>query len=224
MVGEKIEEKEAKKEETKAAVTEEKKEKKKEKDVSALVGEKAKEVSEKKEALTLAKEEKEKFAIKEEKKDASASVEEKKEPPALVRPEGEKVFTIPLRKAFRKSKNRRKNYAVSLIKEFLLRHTKAEEVKLGSELNRFVWEKGKPPRRIRVKAVKEGSITKAELLGFEYKDFKAVAKKEKKGMKERLLGRLGPKALKKEEEEKMVKERLKPAKPEKIEKHEVSEE
>ena len=61
-------------------------------------------------------------------------------------------------------------------------------------------------------------------MGFEYKEFKTIAKKEKKGMREKLLGRLGPKALKKEEEEKMIKEKLKPEKPEKIEKREIAEE
>ena len=106
----------------------------------------------------------------------------------------------------------------------MLRHTKAEDVKLGSELNNLIWEMGRPPRRIRVKAVKEGPLIKAELLGFEYKEFKAIAKQEKKGMREKLLGRLGPKALKKEEEEKMIKEKLKPEKPEKFEKRETAEE
>ena len=184
-----------------------------------------------KDASTLVEKPKEeaKEAVKEgekAKKTAPALTEEKKEekPAPVLAKKDEKVFTIPLRKAFRKSKNRRKNYAISLIKEFLLRHTKAEDVKLGTELNKFVWEKGKPPRRIRVKAVKEGTTTKAELMGFEYKEFKAISKTEKKGMKERLLGRLGPKALKKEEEEKMIKEKIKPEKPKKIEKHTMVEE
>ena len=61
-------------------------------------------------------------------------------------------------------------------------------------------------------------------MGFEYKEFKAMPKTEKKGMKDKLLGRLGPKALKKEEEEKMLKEKLKPEKPERVEKHAVTEE
>jgi len=157
-------------------------------------------------------------------KDVTALSKEKTEKPSSVKSKDEKVFTIPLRKAFRKSEIRRKNYAISLIKEFLIRHTKAEELKLGSELNKAIWEKGKPPRRIRVKTIKEGSVVKAELLGFEYTEFKAIPKKEKEGMKEKLLGRLGPKALKKEEEEKMLEEKKKPEKPEKIEKHQVNEE
>ena len=209
-------------------IKEETKKKLKKEDSSLIEKKKPKEKiekSKKKEKSTVVKEEeikKEEPVV--EKKAVKERMEERKEKAALVKPKEGKVFTIPLRKAFRKSKNRRKNYALSLIKEFLLRHTKADEVKLGSELNRFVWEKGKPPRRIRVKAVKEGPVTKAELMGFEYKEFKAIAKKEKKGMRDKLLGRLGPKALKKEEEEKMIKEKLKPEKPEKFEKRETAEE
>jgi len=45
-----------------------------------------------------------------------------------------------------------------------------------------------------------------ELLGFEYKEFRAAQKTERKGMKDKLLERLGPKALQKAEEEKMADE------------------
>lgn len=120
--------------------------------------------------------------------------------------ENEKIFTIPLRKAYKKAKEQRTPYAARLVRDFLKNHTKATTVKLGPKLNQTLWARGikKPPRKIRVKAVRDGDIVKAELVGFEYQEFKAKAKKERKGVRERLMERLGPKALKKEEEEKKI--------------------
>ncbi len=118
------------------------------------------------------------------------------------KPLGGKVFTVPLRKAFRKAHLRRTNYAVSLVKEFVKRHLKATEVKMGEKLNQAIW--GRLPRNVRIHAVKEGDVVKAELFGYEYKEFKAKPKEEKKGLTEKLAERLGPKAIKKQEEENMV--------------------
>jgi len=39
------------------------------------------------------------------------------------------------------------------------------------------------------------------IIGFEYKDFKAKPKAEKKGMKDKLMERLGPKAMQKQQED-----------------------
>jgi len=129
--------------------------------------------------------------------------------------EGERVFTIPLKKAFRKSRKRRIPYAVRLVKEFLKRHMKAEDVKLGKHLNEELWKGNKPPRRIRVKVFLDGKIAKAELIGFTFEEFKAE-KFEGKGKKEKLLERLGGKALQKQKEEELIKG--KPKKEEKLEK------
>ncbi len=133
------------------------------------------------------------------------------------------VYTIPLREAFKKSEKKRTPYAARLIREYLKRHTKAAEIKIGKKLNEKVWERGirKPPRRVRVKVLKEGSVAKAEILGFEYEEFKAKPKTEKKGMKEKLLGRLGPKAMKKQEEENIAEGEKKPEAAGKAEKHEM---
>jgi large subunit ribosomal protein L31e len=118
----------------------------------------------------------------------------------------EKIYTIPLVESKKKCKNKRTPYAVKIVKNYLIKHTKAKEIKLGKQLNEEIWKRGirKPPRRVRVKAIKDGDVVKAELIGFEYEEFKAKPKSEKKGMKEKLMARLGPKALKKEEEEKAI--------------------
>lgn len=116
---------------------------------------------------------------------------------------GGKAFTIPLRKAFRKAEGKRVTSAVSLVKEFLKRHMKTTDVKLGEKLNHAIWN-GKLPRKVRIHALKEGSTAKAELFGYEYKEFKAKPKEEKKGLAEKLTERLGPKAIKNQQEEKMA--------------------
>ena len=119
---------------------------------------------------------------------------------------GEKIYTIPLRGTVRKSRLKRSQCAMGIIKKFIKTHTKAKTVKIGKNLNEKVWERSmeKPPRRVRVKAVVDGDIAKVELMGFEYVEFKAAPKKEKKGLQEKLLSRLGPKALQKEAEEKFI--------------------
>ena len=120
--------------------------------------------------------------------------------------ENEKIFTIPLRKAYKKASDKRVPYAARLVRDFVKKHTKAETVKMGAKLNEALWARGirKPPHSVRVKTVKDEETVKAELVGFEYKEFKIQAKKERKGAKEKLMERLGPKALKKEEEEKKI--------------------
>jgi large subunit ribosomal protein L31e len=138
----------------------------------------------------------------------------------------ERIYTIPLRKAYGKAHNRRVPYAVRLVKSYLKTHMKAETVKIGDKLNEEMWSRSisKPPRRIRVKAVKEGNVVKAELMGFDYKEFKATPKKERKDVKEKLMERLGPKAAQKEEEEKKIEGTAeKPAAAQREERHEVGE-
>lgn len=141
--------------------------------------------------------------------------------------ETEKIFNIPLREAYKKAEEKRVPYAARLVRSYLQTHMKAETVKIGKHLNEELWGRSisRPPRHIRVKAFKEDGIVKAELMGYDYVDFKAKPKKERKDMKEKLMERLGPKALKNEEEESRIEgekgkapERAKP-----VERHEVGE-
>jgi large subunit ribosomal protein L31e len=106
----------------------------------------------------------------------------------------EKIFTIPLRKVFRAPRTKRAEKAIRLIREFLQRHMKCENVKLGKSINESVWARGiqKPPRKIRVHAKKEGDIVYAEILGI---DIVIPKKKEVEKVEER-------KAKEKEETEK----------------------
>jgi len=101
----------------------------------------------------------------------------------------QRVYTIPLREAWKGAYKRRAKKAIIFIKAFITRHMKAENVKIGTELNHAVWERGikNPPRKVKVQAVEhEGSVW-VELQGVELKfktteepKTKADSKKEKK--------------------------------------------
>jgi len=70
----------------------------------------------------------------------------------------ERVYTIPLRRAWISSRKKRTPRAVRLVKAFVQKHMKPE-----AEVNERLWRRSiqKPPRKIRVRAVrdKEGTVT-----------------------------------------------------------------
>ncbi|NHI83443.1 MAG: 50S ribosomal protein L31e [Candidatus Thorarchaeota archaeon] len=81
--------------------------------------------------------------------------------PAEVIPEeeivDERIYTVPLRKAYwTGSRLRRANRSVRIVRQFVERHMKPEEIVLQSEVNERIWSRGiqKPPRRIRIRATK----------------------------------------------------------------------
>ncbi|WP_457615373.1 50S ribosomal protein L31e [Methanopyrus sp.] len=68
----------------------------------------------------------------------------------------ERVYTVPLRDAKKAPLKKRAPRAVKALKQFIERHMKAEEVRIGNDVNEKIWERGikKPPSKIRVRAVK----------------------------------------------------------------------
>ena len=143
----------------------------------------------------------------------------------------EREYVIPLRKQIlHVPKYRRASKAVKTVKEFLVRHMKTKEVRLGQELNMHLWSQGirNPPTRVKVKVVKgDDNIAKAELIGFDYKEAIKPGKKEKaRGLAGRLAEKLGGGKAAPEVEEKPAKEpkgTLEEQVEEKPEKKEVSE-
>ena len=69
-----------------------------------------------------------------------------------------RVYTVPLKKAWRRKKSRRAEAAVRFLRKFIARHMKTEEekVKIDTKVNEKIWERSmrNPPRRIRVKVDK----------------------------------------------------------------------
>lgn len=70
----------------------------------------------------------------------------------------ERTYNIPLRKEWlRAPKYRRAKRAVHAVQNFLMKHMKATEVKVGQHLNMLIWSKGikNPPHHVEVKAIKD---------------------------------------------------------------------
>jgi len=77
----------------------------------------------------------------------------------------ERIYTIPLSRAWIGPRNKRAPRAIRLLRSFILRHMKIDEdsLRISNEVNEHVWSRGiqKPPRKIRVRATKdsEGIVT-----------------------------------------------------------------
>ncbi len=75
----------------------------------------------------------------------------------------ERVYIIPLRDVKRVPRTIRSPKAVRLVREFLKKHMKAEDIKIDNSVNEKIWERGiqKVPPKIKVKATKEedGSVS-----------------------------------------------------------------
>ncbi len=70
----------------------------------------------------------------------------------------EQIYTIPLRGVKVAPRWKRAPKAITIIREYLERHMKAEsdKIKLDKTINEYIWERGaeKPPSYIRIKAAK----------------------------------------------------------------------
>ena len=73
----------------------------------------------------------------------------------IVKPALERVYTINLRKAFDKPRKKRSKRAVTLVREFIQKHMKSIDVKISNTLNNYIWKTSKPPRKVKVKAIKD---------------------------------------------------------------------
>ncbi len=123
----------------------------------------------------------------------------------------ERVYNIPLRKEWLKApKYRRAKKATTALKQFLAKHMKSQDVKIGKYLNEAIWQRGirNPPHHIKVTVIKDDKgLVKAELVG---KSVEEVAKKpekpeEKKAKKEKVEEKKEVKEEKKPEEKKTEK-------------------
>ncbi|MEM3622624.1 MAG: 50S ribosomal protein L31e [Candidatus Bathyarchaeia archaeon] len=108
------------------------------------------------------------------------SKEEEAKPPREEKPEEEiveeRIYTIPLGKAWIGPPRKRAPRAMRIIKSFLVKHMKLEKKEgegeeeeepkkliISNEVNEKIWSRGieKPPRKVRVRAAKdkEGNVT-----------------------------------------------------------------
>ena len=109
----------------------------------------------------------------------------------------EKIHIIPLRKEWLKVPRwKRSRKSIRAVREYLIKHMKSEDVKLGKYLNEFIWEKGmkKPPGKIKVRVSKDGDIVRAELFDAPVEKKEEVVKK--KGLVEKVTGKKDKKETK----------------------------
>jgi large subunit ribosomal protein L31e len=132
-----------------------------------------------KEEETVEAAEEKKEELTEEAVEEVEEIEEKKEVKKAKKKEieeivEEKIYTIPLGRAWISPRRKRAPRAIRLIRSFIHRHMKikteveemeeeAERLVISNEVNEKIWSRGieKPPRKIRVRAAKdkEGVIT-----------------------------------------------------------------
>ena len=80
----------------------------------------------------------------------------------------ERIYTIPLGRAWVVPKYRRAEKAVTVLRKFVARHMKPDEVIIDPSVNEEIWKRGiqNPPRKIRVKLSKDNTglvtVTMAE--------------------------------------------------------------
>jgi len=74
----------------------------------------------------------------------------------------EKLYTVNFRKAWIAPRGKRTPRAVRILRDFVKRHMKTEDVIISNEINEKLWLRSikKPPRRLRVRVVKdkEGNV------------------------------------------------------------------
>ena len=94
----------------------------------------------------------------------------------------ERTYTVPLRKEYMKvARWKRTNKAVVAMRQFVSKHMKSKDVKLGKELNDKIWNHGmkNPPHHVKITASKDDKgVVKAELFGIKKKEEKKDSKKK----------------------------------------------
>lgn len=96
----------------------------------------------------------------------------------------ERTYNVPLRKEYMKAPRwKRTQKAVVALQQFLSKHMKSEDVKIGKEINELLWLHGikNPPHHVKIIATKDDKgVVKAELFDVEKKKSKEDRKKKEK--------------------------------------------
>ena len=95
----------------------------------------------------------------------------------------ERTYVVNLRKEIIKAPRYKKSKkAITSLKEFLKRHMKSDDIKIGNYLNQYLWQNGpkNPPTRIEIKVTKEDEKVFAELASAPVEEKKEEKKEKKK--------------------------------------------
>ena len=101
----------------------------------------------------------------------------------------ERIYTVPFGEAYNGSRTVRSRKAIKILREFMCRHMKSapEEVAISTGVNELIWARGmqKPPRKIKVRALKKDGRTLVMLMDEKAEDVaKTVVQKGGKEKKE----------------------------------------
>ena len=81
------------------------------------------------------------------------------------KPVEERIYMVPLVRAWVVPKHRRSEKAITVLREFVQRHMKPESIVIDTKVNEVIWRRGikNPPRKVRVKLSKDdkGVVTVA---------------------------------------------------------------
>ena len=129
-------------------------------------------------------------------------------------------YNVPLRREWLKvPKHKRAKKAVKALKQFLVRHMKSDDIRLGQHLNEEIWKNGmrNPPHHVKISTIKDAEgIVRAELEGKPMFELKVKEeKKEKSAMEQKLEKVVGKKKEVKPSGKKLAKEKAAEKKAEK---------
>ena len=115
----------------------------------------------------------------------------------------ERIYTVPLGDAYETVRKKRVPKAVKLLRAFIARHMKAdgERITLSNALNSHLWEHSieKPPRRVKVRLVKDEGFIKAYLADEKIEEPKKAEKKPEEKKEEKAPEKAAPKKEEKKE-------------------------
>ncbi|MDO8553288.1 MAG: 50S ribosomal protein L31e [Candidatus Micrarchaeota archaeon] len=115
----------------------------------------------------------------------------------------ERLYTVPLGKAYEHIRTKRTRRTVKILRKFLARHMKVKEtlVKLSIALNNSMWVHGmqKPPRNVKIRAIKEQDLVHAYLSTEKIEDKKKETKKEGKKEEQKVESKTEVKTTSKED-------------------------
>ncbi|MFH0829869.1 MAG: 50S ribosomal protein L31e [Candidatus Aenigmatarchaeota archaeon] len=97
----------------------------------------------------------------------------------------ERIYMVPLRDAWLAPRTRRAKKAALLVRKFLEKHMKSDNVKIGTSINDMLWTRGiqHPPRKVRIHVRRHEGIVYSELVGIDIKTPTAADEKKKKEKK-----------------------------------------
>ncbi len=135
----------------------------------------------------------------------------------------ERVYTVPLRDAFVKPRNKRTPRAIKILREFAARHMKTdpENVLISNMVNAFLWARGiqKPPRKVKVKMLAKDGKVYVLMMDEKLEEKPKEVKEEKKEETKEEKKEEKPKEAEKKEEKKEEKAEEKEEEKKKAPKH-----